>query len=455
MARYFPHTGEEVRQMLEVLGSSRVEELFSDIPEDIRSTASLKLSSGLAEYRVEKELSRLSEMNRTGKVCFLGCGAYDHVIPAVVSALASRGEYLTSYTPYQPEISQGVLQTIFEFQTMMAELAGLEVSNASLYDGATAAAEAAVMALNSSAKADTILYAEGLHPAIKQVLATFFYDQPVKLEELPFQAGLVDLKVLSTRLDETVAGVLVQSPNIYGLIEPVGEVSRLAHEAGALSLVSTNPLSLGLLTPPGEMGADIAVGDTQPLGLPLNYGGPSAGFIAATKPLLRKLPGRIVGETVDTRGRRAYVLTLQAREQHIKRQRATSNICSNQALAAVMNTVYLAAVGPEGLKEAALQSSAKARYLSRKLSDLFSAPVVGGENFFNEFTLDLPFPAADLIRFLGDRGVLAGVDLKKLQTGKPGNLLTVAVTEKRTLEELDRYLAEAAAFMNHREEKRG
>ncbi len=455
MARYLPHTSEEVRQMLEVLGSSRVEELFSDIPDAISSTAALNLPPGKAEYRVEEELSRLSEMNKTGKVCFLGCGAYDHVIPAVVPSLAGRGEYLTSYTPYQPEISQGVLQTIFEFQTMIAELTGLEVSNASLYDGATAAAEAAVMALNSSSKADTILYAEGLHPAAKQVLATFFYDQPVNLEELPSRDGQVDLDALTSRLDGSVAGVLVQSPNIYGLIEPVSEVSRLSHEAKALSLVSANPLSLGLLTPPGELGADIAVGDTQPLGLPLNYGGPSAGYIAAAKPLLRKLPGRIVGESVDTQGRRAYVLTLQAREQHIKRQRATSNICSNQALAAVMNTVYLSAVGPEGLREAALQSAAKARYLARKLRDVLGCSVMGGENFFNEFTLELPFPAADFIGFLGERDVLAGVDLDKLRTGIPGRLLTVAVTEKRTMEELDGYVAEAAAFMKDREAKRG
>jgi glycine dehydrogenase subunit 1 len=441
--------------MLEVLGSSRVEELFSDIPDDIRSTASLNLSPGLAEYRVEQELFRLSEMNQEGKTCFLGCGAYDHVIPAVVAALASRGEYLTSYTPYQPEISQGVLQTIFEYQTMIAELTGLEVSNASLYDGATAAAEAAVMALNSSPKADTILYSEGLHPSVKQVLGTFFYDQPVRLEELPGRDGLVDLEALASRLDASVAGVLVQSPNIYGLIEPVRDISTLAHGAGALSLVSANPLSLGLLKPPGELGADIAVGDSQPLGLPLNYGGPSAGYIAATKPLLRKLPGRIVGETVDTRGQRAYVLTLQAREQHIKRQRATSNICSNQALAAVMNTIYLAVVGPEGLREAATQSSAKARYLARKLKEVLGAGIVGGDNFFNEFTLELSFPAEDIVRFMGGRHILAGVDLEKLRTGTPGRFLTVAVTEKRTLEELDGYIAEAEAFMRQREAKRG
>ncbi len=453
MARYFPHTEVEVREMLSTLGAKEIDDLFSDIPAVIRRQAGLHLPAGRSEYRVYQELSRLASLNRTEGICFLGCGSYDHVVPAVVHALASRGEFLTSYTPYQPEISQGVLQTIFEFQTMIAELTGLDVSNASLYDGATAAVEAAVIALNNSRKGDTILYSQGLHPATKKVLATFFFDQPVRLIELAAVDGILDLENLEDSLDERTAGVLIQSPNIYGLIEPARQISDLAHRNGSLSIISANPMSLALLASPGELGADLAVGDTQPLGLPPNYGGPSAGFIAARKKFLRKLPGRIAGESVDGEGKRAFVLTLQAREQHIKRQRATSNICSNQALAAVMNTIYLGAVGPDGLKEAARQSAAKARYLADRIRTIAGWSPLGGQNFFNEFTLELPFPARELMGFMEERGIWAGVDLSLLQTGRAGTLLTVAVTEKRSLTELDRYAELLMEFLSGREER--
>ena len=393
-------------------------------------------------------MKALAAANQSDYISFMGCGSYDHIIPAAIEGLIARGEFLTAYTPYQAEISQGILQAIFEFQSMVCELNGLDVSNASLYDGHTAAAEAAVIALNSGSKKDTILYSSTLHPHTIQVLNTFFEDLDVTLRAIPENEGVTDLDALSKILAPNVAGVLLQTPNIYGILEDYTGVAEQLEENKTLLIISSNPVSLGLMKSPGEWGAHIGVGDLQPFGLVSAYGGPSVGYIAAGKKYLRKMPGRISGQTVDTRGERAFVLTLQAREQHIKRERATSNICSNQALAAVACTIHMSLIGKEGLKEAAGQSAAKAHYLQEKIKTETGLDLVYDKPFFHEFTLKLPCPPGPVLKRLADEsGFLGGVDLNELR-GRAGlanpeeaNLLTIAVTEKRTRTELDRFAA--------------
>lgn len=437
MFAYLPHTDSEIKEMLADIGVARIDDLFADIPEKIRFKGQLDFETGKSELEVYRRLHSLAVKNNEA-VSFLGAGSYDHVIPAAVSALAGRTEFYTSYTPYQPEISQGVLQAIFEFQTMMCELTSLDVSNASLYDGHTAASEACALAVNSTRKSDTILYASTVHPYTKQVLMTYFNDLPVKLVEVPEKDGVLDTSAVKGFLNDQVAALLVQSPNIYGFLEDYTGIADLLHENKSLFIISANPMSLGVLKSQGEWGADIAIGDTQPFGLATYYGGPSVGYIAATEKLLRKMPGRIVGQTLDEDGKRAFVLTLQAREQHIKRERATSNICSNQALAALISTVYLATVGKEGLKELSSLNMQKAHYLAEQLTAQLPVKLSARQPFFNEFTLDLPCPAQELVSRVEQDGFFAGVPLNMLHPDYPENLLMVAVTEKRTREEMDR-----------------
>jgi len=441
MAGYVPHTPGDWEAMLAFLGTDSPETLFDDIPGGIRETGTLDIPSGISEYQALERMKALARKNRTGTVSFLGCGSYDHVIPAALEGILSRGEFLTAYTPYQAEISQGILQTIFEFQSMICELTGLAVSNASLYDGHTAAAEAAVMALNSAPGRDTILYSASLHPHTAGVLKSFFADLPVVLEEIPLAGGMTDRRALSSLLSPRTAGVILQSPNIFGLVENLSGLSEELEAAGSLFILSANPVSLGMLKSPGEWGARIAVGDLQPFGLSASYGGPSAGYIAAEKTLLRRLPGRISGQTLDGRGERAFVLTLQAREQHIKRARATSNICSNQALAAVASTVYMALLGRQGLEELAGTCAARARYLLEQMETLPGVRRAFPGPYFHEFTLELPRPAAPVLEELAeDEGILGGIDTGALRGTGEENLLTVAVTEKRSREEMDRYV---------------
>lgn len=439
MFAYLPHTEEELKQMLDDIGVSSIDELFADIPEKTRVKGPLKLPQGLSELEVFQRLNELAEKNKQA-VSFLGTGSYDHLIPSTVGALMGRTEFYTSYTPYQPEISQGVLQAIFEFQTHMCELTSLEVSNASLYDGHTAASEACALAINSTRKTDTILYSSSIHPYTKQVLATYFSDLGVKLVELPTKDGVLDTSAVKENLDSNVAALLVQTPNVYGYIEDYTGLADMLHENKSLFLVSSNPMSLGVLKSQGDWGADVAIGDTQPFGLPTYYGGPSVGYIAATEKLLRKMPGRIVGQTLDEDGKRAFVLTLQAREQHIKRERATSNICSNQALAALGSTIYLSTVGRDGLKEIAAQNMQKAHYLFDKLMDETQAEEFAEQPFFNEFTIKLPVNAEEVVEKMEAEGIFAGVPLKQLDSSMSENLLAVAVTEKRTKAEMDRYV---------------
>lgn len=439
MFPYLPHTEQEIKQMLADIGVGSIDDLFADIPEKIRHKGDLKLPKSQSELEVFNRLQALADKNQHA-VSFLGAGSYDHLIPSTVGAIMGRTEFYTSYTPYQAEISQGVLQAIFEFQTMMCELTSLEVSNASLYDGHTAASEACALAINSTRKTDTILYSSTIHPYTKQVLETFFEDLNVNLVQLPEQDGVLDTSAIKEQMSDKVAALLVQSPNFYGILEDYTGIADMLHANKSLFIVSSNPMSLGALKSQGEWGADIAIGDTQPFGLPAYYGGPSVGYIAATEKVLRKMPGRIVGQTEDEEGKRAFVLTLQAREQHIKRERATSNICSNQALAALGTTVYLATVGKQGLKELSVQNMQKAHYLAEKLQKEAGLQLLADRPFFNEFTLELPKAAAEVAAAMENDGIFAGVALNELDSSMPDNLLTVAVTEKRTAAEMDRYV---------------
>jgi len=440
MISYLPHTDDDIRRMLSTVGFRDIEQLFADVPPELMLTAPLEIPKGLPEYDVYRRLHDLASANRTELVSFLGCGSYDHLIPAVVPQLLSRSEFYTSYTPYQAEMSQGILQAIFEFQTMICELTGLDVSNASLYDGHTAVSEAAVLALNSVRKSDTILYSAALHPFTREVLKTHFSNLSVHLEQIPAKRGITDLEQLSALLHPGVAGVILQSPNYLGCIEDLGGVAERVHENGSLLILSVNPLALGVLKTPAEWGADITVGDTQPLGLPSYFGGPSVGYITATERLLRKMPGRIAGQSLDREGRRAFLLTLQAREQHIKRERATSNICSNQALAALATTVYLAALGKHGMRELAEQNVQKAHYLFRRVLRETPAEALFDRPFFNEFCLKLPRPAAEVLPRMEEAGYFAGVDLHALDPAVTEEALLVAVTERRTRREMDGFV---------------
>jgi glycine dehydrogenase subunit 1 len=447
MVPYLPHTDEQIREMLDTIGVSNVDELFADIPEPIRLGRELDLPEGVSEYEVHTRLGQIASRNATHQVSFLGCGSYDHIVPATVPHLAGRAEFATAYTPYQAEISQGMLQAIFEFQTMMAEITGLDVSNASLYDGHTAAAEAGSMALQSVRKSDTILYAATLHPHTKQVLRAHFTDMDVKVEEVAANSGQTDLEDLRKKLSPNVAVFIAQSPNIYGCVEDFTDFADALHKNGSLFAVSANPLSLALLKPAGAWGADIAVGDGQPFGIAPYFGGPSVGYIAATQKLLRRMPGRIVGQTQDADGSRAFVLTLQAREQHIKRERATSNICSNQALVALATTIYLSTMGREGLKEVAHQNLSKAHYLFKRIVDELPVRPLYDRPFFNEFTVVMERDVESVLVEMEKAELLGGIAARRLIPNAPANALIVAVTEKRTRAEMDRYVETLARIL--------
>lgn len=444
MNSYIPHSAEDERNMLASIGVESIDELFSDIPANLRMTQDLDIPAGASEEEILTLLKSYARMNRLG-VSFLGCGSYDRIIPSAVGAITSLPSFETAYTPYQPEISQGVLQAIFEFQTMVCEMTGLDVSNASLYDGHTAAAEAAAICFNQRRKSSKFLVSPTVHPYTIQVLRTYFSDIGFSIEVLPEKDGKVDLDAIPGYLDSSLAGLLVQSPNLYGEVEDYTGLAHTLHEAGALLVISSDMMAMGMIKSQGEWDADIAIGDTQPFGLHQCFGGPTAGYIAVRQKLLRKLPGRISGQTVDKDGRRAFVLTLQAREQHIKRERATSNICSNQALAAMATSIYITLAGWAGIQEAAELSYQKAHYLADKLAGA-GLPLVHDAPFFCEFTINLGSPehAEQFLRVMSAKGIFAGVHLG-LFTGNPdrNGYIAVAVTEKRTKSELDAY-AEAA-----------
>lgn len=430
--RFAPHTDEDTREMLAACGLSSVEDLFAHTPPAVRLGRDLDLPPGLSEPELLGDLRALAGRNRHADdfVCFAGGGAYDHYVPAVVWALAGRSEFATSYTPYQPELSQGVLQALFEYQSMVCELTGLEVSNASLYDGPTALVEAVRMACAATGRR-RVLVSGALDPRYAEVLQTYAAGQAFDPQPVPLEGGVTAVPAV----DADVAALVVQHPNAFGNLEPVAALFGAAAAAGARAVQVFDPLSLGVLAPPGEVGADVAVGEGQPLGNHLNYGGPYLGILAARARDVRLMPGRIVGETVDLEGRRGYVLTLQAREQHIRRERATSNICTNQSLMAVAAAVYLAWLGPGGLVEVGRQCAAKARYAADRLAAVdgveLAWPTVP---FFKEFAVVTPSDPRAVRDSLLEAGFLVGPPVG-LPDGRGGLLVTV--TERRTREEID------------------
>jgi glycine dehydrogenase subunit 1 len=431
--------------MLAAVGAASVDELLAEIPESVRLNRPLDLPGGISESELAAELAMLADINEPASqlVSFLGAGVYDHYVPPVVGAITSRSEFLTAYTPYQPERSQGVLQAIFEYQTAMCELTGLDVSNASLYDGGTAVAEAAFLAA-AATKRSAVVVSAGVHPEYRQVLRTETAGCGERgcgdfVTEVACDGGLTSLDGLHAAVTEQTAAVIVQSPNFFGGLEDMRKAAAMAHEAGALFVAVVEPLSLGLIQPPGAYGADVAVGDGQTLGQAMSFGGPHLGFMAARQDLVRQMPGRIVGETVDADGRRGFVLTFQTREQHIRRERATSNICSNQALCALGALVYLGWLGKQGLPELALLCARKTDYLRERLLTLPGVEPYTVGAVFREFAVRLPVPAADVIDALACDGILAGFDVGRFYPGLD-DVLLVAVTERRTRDELDAFV---------------
>jgi len=429
--RFAPHTDDDVREMLGVLGIDSLDDLFSQIPESVRLDRPLDIPEGVSEMEILADLTALARRNRSAEdlVCFAGAGAYDHYVPSVVWSLAARSEFYTSYTPYQPELSQGVLQALFEYQSMICDITGLEVSNASLYDGTTALAEAVNLARSSPGR-DRVLVSATVDTRYVDTLRT--YGRGAGYEPELFDAP--DGRGGRPTVGDDVACVVVQHPNAYGILEPARDLFGMAHAGGARAIQVFDPLSLGVLAPPGELRADVAVAEGQVLGNHLNFGGPYLGIIATRLDDVRRLPGRIVGETLDVDGRTGYVLTLQAREQHIRREKATSNICTNQTLMAIAATVYLAWLGPHGLLELGRQCAAKAAYAAQRLTEVHGVEMLfAGQPFFKEFALRLPVSSTEVRDALIKRGFLAGVALPDAG----GRALLVAVTERRTREEID------------------
>lgn len=429
--KFFPQTKEEIEQMLKQAGMNSLDDLYADVPEQIRFRGEYDLPEPMSETEIRSLFEKLGEKNRRLTV-FAGAGCYDHYTPAVVPNIISRSEFLTSYTPYQAEISQGTLHYIFEYQSMMAELTGMDVSNASMYDGSTATAEAAIMALASTKKTDTMLVSASVDPKVLNVVKTYAHFHGFNVELIPENDGATDKAQMDARLEKGgVAGVIVQQPNYHGIVEDFSGFADSCHAHKSLFIVNSVAADIALLKTPGEWGADVAVGDGQSLGIPMAFGGPSVGYMCCTEKLMRKMPGRIVGKTVDNRGQRVFVLTLQAREQHIRRQKATSNICSNESLMALFVTIYMSVMGKEGVKEAAQMSYDGAHYLHDALiatglfSDKYERP------FFNEFCVKYNGDVDRLQQRFIENGILGGV---KVDT----DTLMFAVTEKRTKEEINK-----------------
>ncbi|TBL80575.1 aminomethyl-transferring glycine dehydrogenase subunit GcvPA [Paenibacillus thalictri] len=447
--RYLPTTEQDRKEMLETIGVSSVEDLFQDIPQSVRFQGTLDVSPMLDEHGLLKHMRRLAGKNADHDqyTSFLGAGIYDHHLPVVINHVISRSEFYTAYTPYQPEISQGELQAIFEFQSYICELTGMAAANASMYDGATALAEAGALA-HGATKRKQLVVSAGIHPEAKQIIATSAHGLNLEIVEIGCKDGVTDLEQLAAAVSKETAGVLVQSPNFYGCIEDLAAIEPIAHKDGALFIVSANPLSLGLLETPGALGADVVVGDAQPFGIPSSLGGPTCGYFAVATPWLRRMPGRIVGQTVDRDGKRGFVLTLQAREQHIRREKATSNICSNQALLALCASVYLSTMGKQGMQEVAELNLQKAHYAAEVLTRIPGVSLAYGSPFFNEFTLKLPETAS--IRELNERligeGFIGGYDLGQDDAALQGHLL-VAVTERRSKAEIDEFAERLEAML--------
>lgn len=431
--KYFPHTTEDIEQMLAVAGLKSLDDLFAEIPQQLLFNKEFALPEAMSEAEIRRFFDELGNKN-SRLVCFAGAGVEDHYSPSVINAIIHRGEFLTAYTPYQPEISQGTLQYIFEYQSMITELTGMDVTNASMYDGTTATAEAMMMTIAAAKKRNKVLISATINPKVKRVVETYAKYQGVSVETIPEKEGVTDLAALEAMLaGDDVAGVILAQPNFYGIIEDYSGVADMCHAKKALMVMNANPSSLAVLKTPAEWGADIACGDAQSLGIPMNYGGSYVGYLATTNALVRKLPGRIVGATTDVDGKRAFVLTLQAREQHIRREKANSNICSNQSLMALYVTIYLSLMGHKGLKEVNAASYGGAHYLAERLVATGKCTLAFDKPFMNEFAVKTAVPAKDIQEALLAAGILGGVRIAD-------DMLLICVTEQRTKAEIDKFV---------------
>ena len=443
--RYISNTPAQQKEMLARIGAASVEALLANVPAKARLSRPLGLPVAMAEGDLVRHLRQMAAKNASADdfACFLGAGSYDHAIPSPINHLISRGEFFTAYTPYQPEASQGTLRSIFEYQTMMAELTGMDVANASIYDGASSLAEGVLMAHAVTGRAETA-WSRGVNPLYQHVVETYCEGPDLRLKSVRLGDGVTDLDALGKAVTERTASVVVQYPNFFGCLEDLRAVAEIAHAKGALLVVAADPVNLGFLTPPGALGADIVVGEGQGLGVPMSFGGPNLGVFAAKADLVRRMPGRLVGATVDKDGKRGYVLTLQTREQHIRREKATSNICTNVALCALMATIYVSILGKVGLRKVGELAIAKAHYAAERFTAVPGVSLRFPAPFFKEFALTLPkAPDRVVKRLLKDR-ILAGVPLKSFDRAEKGTLL-VAVTERRTRDEIDAYAAALAA----------
>ena len=441
---YFPNTDADRQAMLEAIGAASIDELFAMIPAELRAKRELCVLPAMGELELSAHLTALAARNTpaTAAACFLGGGCYDHFIPAVVDMVAARSEFYTAYTPYQPEASQGSLQAFFEYQTLITQLTGMDASNASMYDGGSAAVEAVLMAMHAAGRS-RVVTAKSVHPEYRQVLSTYLTNLGVDLIAVGTPEGTVSMSDLSAAVNNETACVLLQHPNFFGCLEDVEKAADIAHNAGALFVASVDPISLGLLKRPGEYGADIVVAEGQSLGNPMAFGGPYLGILACREQFLRRMPGRLVGQTVDRRGRRCWVLTLQTREQHIRREKATSNICTNQGLLALRATVYLSLMGPKGMRDVAELCLQKARYAAERLTSTPSLSLAFDRPTFKEFVVRVKGPSVDqLIEKAKNQDIFAGVPLGQWYP-QLDDCLLVAVTEKRTKEEIERLAAMA------------
>lgn len=439
--RYLPMTEQDQREMLEQIGVDSVNDLFEDIPEQVRFKGDYNIKEAKSETELVKELTKMAAKNADLKshTSFLGAGVYDHYMPIIVDHVLSRSEFYTAYTPYQPEISQGELQAIFEFQTMICELTGMDVANSSMYDGGTALAEAAMLSAGQTRR-KKVLVSSTVHPESRDVLRSYAKGQYIEVVEIPHTDGVTDVEELKKLMSDEIAAVIVQYPNFFGRVEELKAIEEVAHGDKAMFVVSSNPLALGALTPPGKLGADIVIGDAQPFGIPSAFGGPHCGYFAVNKKLMRKVPGRLVGQTVDEDGIRGFVLTLQAREQHIRRDKATSNICSNQALNALAASVAMTALGKQGVKEMAVQNIQKAHYAKEALKAKGFLIAFEGPSF-NEFVIKVNRPVKEINQKLLENDMIGGYDLGLMDDSLTQHML-VAVTELRSKDEIDAFAAE-------------
>lgn len=446
--RYLPHTDEDRQKMLDTIGVKTVEELFEDVPDAIRTKKPMDVDPGLSEYELLKHTKKLANKNANAGdyAFFLGAGTYDHHVPSIVNAIISRQEFLTAYVPYQPEISQGELQALFEWQSMVCELTQMEVANCGMYDGYNAIAEACNLAINAVKKTSKVLVSKAVNPQGIDTLKTYAFGKEYDVEEIPLDQDVTDLNALEESLDDSVGAVIVQYPNFFGSIEDLKAINEIVSKSKALLIVSSNPLALAKLEAPGRLGADIVVGDVQPFGIPMSFGGPHCGYFATTQKLMRKLPSRIVGQTTDQNGERGFVMTLSTREQHIRREKATSNYSSNQALFALASAVAMSALGKQGIIDMASQNISKSHYMSQQLQDK-GFELVNKHPFFNEFVIKLDQNIDEVNHKLYEKGFIGGYDASEM-TGLDYSYL-LCVTEKRTRQEIDEFISALVEVTSH------